>query len=85
MFRMPSIFHNRFWHAVLDSSEEDGTPRRFSNEAGLESMCAAHSMKILRMDIVGGVSELTSEKNMDKLAHSHILTRYTQSTHGYDL
>ena len=76
MFRMPSIFHNRFWNAVLDSSEEDGVPRRFSNDAGLESMCAAHSVKILRMDIVGGVSELTSEKNMDELIHSHMLSKY---------
>lgn len=77
MFRLPSIFHNRYWHAVLDSSEEDGTPRRYSNESGLESMCAAHSMKLLRMDQVVGANEMTSEKHIEELAQSHMLDRYT--------
>lgn len=77
IFRLPSIFHDRYWHAVLDSSEVDGVPRRFSNEAGLENFCAAHSVKILRMDAVR-TSELVSEEKLDEMLNSPILNRYTQ-------
>lgn len=75
MFRMPSILHDRYWHALIDSSEEDGIPRRYSNESGLESMCAAHSVKVLRMDVVES-SALASDETMDELISSHILNRY---------
>ena len=76
MFRLPSIFHGRYWQVMLDSSEYDGTPRRFSNEAGLENFCAAHSIKILRMSNVQ-TSSLVSEKNLDELFSSHMLSRYS--------
>lgn len=75
MFRMPSILHDRYWHALIDSSEEDGIPRRYSNESGLETMCAAHSVKVLRMDVVES-SSLVSDESMDELISSHILSRY---------
>lgn len=75
MFRMPSILHDRYWHALIDSSEEDGVPRRYSNESGLESMCAAHSVKVLRMDVVES-SSLASDETMDELISSHILSRF---------
>lgn len=77
IFRLPSIFHDRFWNAVLDTSEVDGVPRRYSNESGLENFCAAHSVKIMRMDKVK-TSSLISQKNMDELVGSHMLSRYAE-------
>lgn len=77
MFRMPSILNNRYWHALIDSSEFDGTPRRFSNESGLETMCAPHSIKVLRMDLIEGNTKLIDEDRMEELARSNMLSRYS--------
>ncbi|WP_317383500.1 glycogen debranching protein GlgX [Anaerobiospirillum succiniciproducens] len=77
MFRLPSIFHDRYWSAVIDSSEVDGEPRRYSNESGLENMVAAHSVKIMRMETVQ-TSKLLTEEALDELADSSMLQKYTR-------
>ena len=74
MFRLPSIFHSRYWHAMIDSSEADGIPRRYSNEAGLESLCAAHSVKILRMDTFAD-AELKQQTSLTDMLDSHMVSR----------
>ena len=74
MFRMPSIFHSRYWHAMIDSSEADGIPRRYSNEAGLESLCAAHSVKILRMDTFAD-AELKQQTSLIDMLDSPMVSR----------
>lgn len=80
MFRLPSIFHSRYWHAIIDSSEADGIPRRYSNEAGLESLCAAHSMKILRMDTFAD-AELTADSSLTNMLDSHMVSRMQGGAH----
>lgn len=47
VFRLPSLHKDDFWQVRVDTSEDDGVPRRFSNECGLESIAAAHSIKVL--------------------------------------
>lgn len=78
MFRMPSIPANKYWLALVDSSTYNGIPSQYSNESGLESVCAPTSIKVLKMVDVEAPSSLVSEENMEMLGHSNILTRYTK-------
>lgn len=76
MFKMPSIPANKYWQVLVDSSSVDGVANRYSNDAGLESVCAPNSIKVLKMDEVKGQSSLLSDENMDRLANSPLLSRY---------
>lgn len=78
MFRMPSIPSNKYWLAIVDSSTYNGVPSQYSNESGLESVCAPTSIKVLKMMDVDAPSSLISDENMERLGHSNILTRYTK-------
>lgn len=48
IFRLPEIGSTRQWKAVLDTSEPDGVPRRFTEESATAGVVAARSIKILR-------------------------------------
>lgn len=76
MFRLPSIPQNKYWHAVVDSSEYNGIPNRLSNESGLEMIAAGNSIKILRMDDIEAKSDLISEENLSKLYSSPMVGRF---------
>lgn len=49
MYKLPSIPANKYWKAVIDTTESDGVPSRFSNEAGLENVIGCNSIKILQV------------------------------------
>lgn len=78
MFKMPSIPVNKYWRVVVDSSSVDGVPSTYSNEAGLESVCAPTSVKVLKMVDTAAPSVLVSEENIEMLSHSPLLSRYNK-------
>ena len=48
-YKLPSVPDNKMWMAIVDTSEENGVPQRYSNAGGLESWVAPNSIKVLRM------------------------------------
>lgn len=46
--QLPILSAKKVWRAVVDTSEKTGIPLRFSNKTGLESICAANSIKVLQ-------------------------------------
>ena len=61
----------------MDTSEEDGIPRRLSDESGLMDVCAPWSLKILYMETLTQIQEF--ETGSDLLRH---LNRMTQLKYG---
>ena len=47
-YKLPSVREDKMWMALVDTSEENGVPQRYSNASGLESLIAPHSIKVLR-------------------------------------
>ena len=47
-YKLPSVPDNKMWMAIVDTSEENGVPQRYSNAGGLESWVAPNSIKVLR-------------------------------------
>ncbi len=47
-FHLPEPANGMRWSAVLDSSEDDGSPKQFSDHSGLIPVCCAQSVKLLK-------------------------------------
>ncbi|SPT71833.1 Glycogen debranching enzyme [Anaerobiospirillum thomasii] len=77
IFNLPITPHNKKWSARVDTSEEDGIPRRLSDESGLKDVCAPWSLKILYMETLTQIQEF--ETGSDLLRH---LNRMTQLKYG---
>lgn len=48
-FTIPEPPVGKMWSAVIDTSERDGIPRRFSDDRHLTNVCAAHALKVILM------------------------------------
>ena len=59
-FHLPPAVSGMRWSVVLDSSESDGLPRRFSDSSGLIPVCCALSVKLLKQVEMEDNSEYTN-------------------------